>query len=241
MRFPADGFPEVLTARIGGAFYRLARQGDVVVIAGGEQGGITGYDLAAQFALTFPGSTSARLNGLAPVPGAPGRFLVLRNNAPGLALLDFNAAAPRVAETRAIDLGAPAQLGAVRIDRLRDLAENAVAVEIRTSNGSDELEGWSPWASLAAAGDGWRGPPLRGRYVKLRIHSCPPRPPRAPSSTGPRFFSARRTAAPNCRNFIFFRRTIRSFRPRTPRRPWSPPSDNFSRPRRRTSARAPSS
>jgi hypothetical protein len=169
MRFPADGFPELLTARNGKAFYRLLRQGPILIMAGGEEGDLCAYDLDAQVALTFPGSASARLNGLMPLAGAPGKYLVLGNNAPSLALLDFNASGPRSAETQAIDLGGPATLGAVRFGRLRDLASADLKLEIRTSNGSDEREGWTPWVPLASAGDGWRADHLRGRYVKLRI------------------------------------------------------------------------
>lgn len=169
MRFPADGFPELLTARNGKAFYRLAREGSLVVVAGGEEGDLAAYDLDAQLALDFPGSESARLNGLVAVPGSPGRYLVLGNNAPGLALLDFGAALPRTAETGTVDLGAPAELGALRVDRLRNVDEKDLKFEIRTSNGSDEREGWTAWTTLRSSGDGWRGDHLRGRYVKIRI------------------------------------------------------------------------
>jgi len=169
MRFPPDGFPELLAGRNGKAFYRLVRQGPLLIMAGGEEGDLSAYDLDAQMALTFPGSASARLNGLAPLPGAPGKYLVLGNNAPSLGLLDFNAPSARQAETQALDLGGPATLGAVRFGRLRDLASPDLKLEIRTSNGSDEREGWTPWTLLTSTGDGWRADHLRGRYVKLRI------------------------------------------------------------------------
>ncbi len=166
--FPAEGFPETLTTRGGVAFYHLARQGQILLIAGGEQGELVGFDLVGRMALTFAGSTSAQINGLAPIPGAPGQFLALRNNAGGFALVDFGAAAVRRAETRPIDLGSPSQLGALRFDRLRDLPESQLAVAIAGSNGTEEAEGWSPWVTLANR-DGWRGPAVRGRYVKLRL------------------------------------------------------------------------
>jgi hypothetical protein len=169
MRFPADGFPELLTARNGKAFYRLAREGRLLVLAGGEEGDLAAYDLDSRLAFDFPGSESARLNGLAAVPGSPGRYLVLGNNAPGLALLDFGAALPRSAETGAVDLGVPAELGALRVDRLRNVDEKDLKFEIRTSNGSDEREGWTDWTTLRSSGDGWRADHLRGRYVKIRI------------------------------------------------------------------------
>ena len=168
-RFGADGYSEALLSRSGTAFYRLAQEGGQVLIAGGEEGEFTGYDLGQQMALTFAGSQSARLIDLKPVPGSPGLYLLLRNNTPGLALADFRASGRREAETNAIDLGSPARIGALRFDRLRDLDSRQLSVDIRTSYGSDELEGWTPWTPLASAGDGWRAPDLRGRYVKLRL------------------------------------------------------------------------
>lgn len=168
--FPADGFPEILTARAGASFYRMVRHGDTMIIAGGEQGELLGYDLNARLSLTFPGSDSAQLNNIAPIRGSAGRFLVLQNNAPGLALLDFSAGGPREAETRRIDLGTPAQLGALRFNRLRDVAEQDLELELRTNNSSDEVEGWSPWTPLQMTSDGgWHAADLRGRYVKLRL------------------------------------------------------------------------
>lgn len=172
--FPADGFPETLSSRNNTGFYRLARHDNVLLIAGGEQGELLGYDLTRRTSLTFAGSASAQLNALAALPGAPGRFLVLRNNAPGLALLDFTSAAPRLAETRRLDLGSPARLGALRFNRVRSLDESQLALEARASNGTDEAEGWTPWTPLAFADGGWRpATPLRGRYVKLRLHVPP--------------------------------------------------------------------
>jgi hypothetical protein len=167
--FPDNGFPETLTARNGTAFYRLARQGDMLLVTGGEQGEMLGYDLGERTALTFAGSASSQLNGLAAVPGAAGKYLVLRNNAPGFALLDFATAAAREAETRRIDLGTPARLGALRFNRLRDVSEQQLAVESKVSNGSDEVEGWSEWTPLTQTDGGWSAPNQRGRYVKLRV------------------------------------------------------------------------
>ncbi|MGH7943825.1 MAG: hypothetical protein ACREF9_02255 [Opitutaceae bacterium] len=177
--FPANGFAETLTARGNTAFYRVTRRGDTLLITGGEQGEIAGYDLNARLSLTFAGSISSQLNGIAPLTPpatvkdatpAADKFLLLRNNAPGLALLDFSASVPREAETRRLDLITNSQLGALRFNRLRQLAETGLAPEIRTSNGSDEVEGWGPWTPLQRANDGgWRAENLRGRYVKLRI------------------------------------------------------------------------
>lgn len=173
--FPAEGFPETLASRAGAAVYRIARFGDTVLLAGGEQGELLGYDVKTRLALTFAGSLSAQLNGLVPLAGAPGRFLILRNNAPGLAVLDFNATGAREAETRRLDLGAAAQLGALRFNRLRNVTDADLALEIRTSNGSDDVEGWTAWTPLRASPDGgWRAEGLRGRYAKLRLKIAAP-------------------------------------------------------------------
>lgn len=167
--FPPNGFPETITARANTALYRIARQGDVLLLTGGEQGEIVGYDVTQRISITYAGSVSSQLNGLAAVPRQPGQFLVMRNNAPGFALLDFAASAPRSAETRRIDLDAPSRLGALRFNRLRSVAPEQLRLELMTSNGSDEIEGWSPWIGLNAVDRGWSAPALRGRYVKLRV------------------------------------------------------------------------
>lgn len=208
IHFPANGFPETLAARNNTAYYSLARRGDLLLIAGGEMGELLGYDLKSRLSLTFPGSVSSQLNALVPVPGNPDRFFLLRNNAPGLAMLDFANVGPREAETRRIDLATSSQLGALRFNRLRNLTDANLALEIRTSNGSDEVEGWSPWTPLRVSPDGgWRADNLRGRYVKLRLRLVdataaaataaalggtvsPPAPPnsksQAPNSPSPR-------------------------------------------------------
>jgi hypothetical protein len=176
---PRSGFPETVATRNGTAFYRLARHDDLLVLTGGEQGEMLGYDIAQRLSLTFAGSSSSQLNGLAPIPNQPGRFVVMRNNAPGFALLDFAATGPREAETRRIDLGSPALLGALRFNRLRDLSESDLALEIKTSNGSDEVEGWTPWTPLAVSDGGWSAAEQRGRYVKLRLSLPATTPPTA--------------------------------------------------------------
>lgn len=169
--FPAEGFPETLTSRSGVAFYRLAKHGDTLIVAGGEQGEFLGYDLKARLSVTFPGSISSQLNALVPVAGAAGKFLTLRNNAAGLALLDFNASTAREAETRRIDLGSPGLLGALRFNRVRNLADNQLALEVKTSSGSDEIEGWGPWTALKPGDSAWSAEALRGRYVKVRLRT----------------------------------------------------------------------
>jgi hypothetical protein len=167
-RFSADGFPETLASRSGVAFYRICRTGELLVISGGEQGEMSGYDLVNRLSLTFAGSGSSQLNALEPVPGSPGRFFAIRNNAPGFALLDFNASMPRTAETKRVDLGSQARLGAVRFNRLRDLDPAQLSISVRTTNGSNETDGWSPWIPMANA-DGWRAEAPNGRYVELKL------------------------------------------------------------------------
>lgn len=168
--FPANGFPENIVSRGSTALYRLARRGDVLLAAGGEMGELAGYDLKARLALTFAGSISAQVNGIAPIAGAPDKYLLLRNNTPGLAILDFAPDSTREAETRRIDLATPSQIGALRIDRLRNLAPARIHAEMRVSNGSDDVEGWGPWTPLQLGEDrGWRPENLRGRYLKLRL------------------------------------------------------------------------
>ncbi|HVT74618.1 MAG TPA: hypothetical protein VHD61_15905 [Lacunisphaera sp.] len=165
--FPAGGFAESVLSKTNIAFYRLARQRDWIVIAAGEQGDTFGYDPAARRALTFAGSSSSQVNDIASL--ADGRLLLLRNNAPGLALMTFNGPGPRELETKRLDLGAPAALGDLRFARLRGLAPGQLQVEVATNFGSDEIEGWTPWQALAAHDDGYFAAGLRGRYAKLRL------------------------------------------------------------------------
>ena len=175
--FPANGFPELLTSRTGIAFYRLAKHGDMIVVAGGELGELLGYDLKARYSVTFSGSISSQLNGIVPMPNAgakagdPGKFLLLRNNAAGLAVLDFNALPSREAETRRLDLGSPALLGALRFNRMRNIADHQLTVEIKTSSGTDEVEGWTPWTPLKFGDAAWQTEGMRGRYFKLRLRA----------------------------------------------------------------------
>jgi len=170
MFFPAKGYPETLFTRSGLAFYHLARQGGLLLVAAGEQGEIIGWDLSDRIALTFPGSIGSQLNGIAPAPAAPGRFLLLRNNAPGLASLDFNASAGvRELETGRLDLGVPGEAGSLRFARLRDISVDQIRVELRAGFGSDEAEGWLPWTPLAVRDGAHFAAGIRGRYFKLKI------------------------------------------------------------------------
>jgi hypothetical protein len=167
--FPADGFPEMLLNRTSLAFYRLARRGDLLMIAAGEEGEVLAWDLKNRLSLTFAGSVASQLNGLAGVPGFPDRFLLLKNNAPGLAVLDFGASGPRHLETDRLDLGVPAELGNLRFAKLRNLALDALQIDLQTSLGADELEGWTGWSHLTLRDGAHFAAGLRGRYLKLKI------------------------------------------------------------------------
>jgi hypothetical protein len=166
--FSADGFPETLLSRSGVAFYRMCRMGDLLVISGGELGEMSGFDLVNRYSLTFAGSASAQVNALEPVPGAPGKFFAIRNNAPGFTLVDFNASSPRTAQTRRVDLGAPGRLGALRFNRMRELDPAQLKISVRTTNGSGETDGWSAWVPMAD-NDGWRAAPPTGRYAEFKL------------------------------------------------------------------------
>jgi hypothetical protein len=148
---------------------------------------------------------------------ASDKFLILRNNIPGLAILDFAATGPHEAETRRIDLNTQSLLGALRFNRLRNVAEANLAPEVRTSNGSDEVEGWGPWTPLKLLPDGgWRADGLRGRYVKLRLKvqetAAAAAPPPAPTPTprGAKSAAVPRTPppAPQAQDFQIDRATL---------------------------------
>jgi len=168
--FPDGGFPETVVARNNIAFYRLARHEQLILIAGGEQGELLGYDPGRQRSLTFAGVPSAQLNGIVPLPGSSASFLAIANNPAAVHRIDFGADTVRRAETRRIDLGAPANLGLFRLGSGTHLAAGAAPeIAFRTSFGSDEAEGWTPWLPAVAEDGGWRVPDLRGRHVQVRV------------------------------------------------------------------------
>jgi hypothetical protein len=167
-QFSPEGFSETLTSRAGVAFYHMCRQGDLLILSGGELGEMSGFDLVQRLALAFPGSASAQVNALEPVPGAAGQYFAIRNNAPGFALLDFNASSVRTASTKRVDLGSTAKVGAVRFSRMRELDPSQVSISIRTTNGSQETDGWSAWTAMTED-DGWRAQVPAGRYAELKL------------------------------------------------------------------------
>ncbi len=167
VRFPADGLPEGVMAKPNIAFYRLARHHGWLLLTAGELGDAFGYDPVARRSLTFAGSASSQLNDILPL--GDGRYLLLRNNAPGLALMSFAPAPVRELETKRLDLGVAADFGALRFARLRGIEPAGLKLEARTNFGSDELEGWTPWTPLALRDGAFFAEGLRGRYVKFRL------------------------------------------------------------------------
>ncbi|MBE7539317.1 MAG: hypothetical protein HS122_13005 [Opitutaceae bacterium] len=162
------GFPETILSRSGVAIYQLGLREETLLVAGGEHGDFAGYDLRQRRSLTFPGSISSQISGLAAIDSH--RLLAVRNNAPGLALIDFEAAGSRELETKRLDVGIPARLGALRFNRLRDVSDAAVNLSLRANFGSDEIEGWGPWEKLPENDGGWQASSaVRGRYVQLRL------------------------------------------------------------------------
>lgn len=170
--FPARGLPEVVVARTGMAFYRTAwheaAERRWILLSGGEQGELLAYSPIERRSLNLGASNSAQVNLILPT-GSPGAFLLLRNNAAGLSSLVFEPAVTRSIETRKLDLGVPSELGRLRFGQVSGVRAEQMQVEVRTSFGSDELEGWSPWVRLSHENGGWFAPDLRGRYVQYRL------------------------------------------------------------------------
>ena len=166
-RFPVDAFPEPVMSKNNISLYRVALRQGALLLTAGEQGDTFGYDPVARRSLIYAGSDSAELNDLARLD--ENNFLVLRNNAPGLALLSFAPAEQRTLETKRLDLGAPATLGLIRLGQVRRIDLATLKLEARTNLGSDEIEGWSPWIELTPHDDAFSTAGLRGRYVKLRL------------------------------------------------------------------------
>ncbi|MCF7689810.1 MAG: hypothetical protein K9N01_16080 [Cephaloticoccus sp.] len=167
--FPTDGFPEVVATRTNTAFYRLQRQQDLVLITGGEDGDLLGYDPSRRRSLTFAGATASQVNAIVPVMGRPDAYYLLGNNPGSLALLDFASPGLQSAETERIDLSVPSSIGALRFEGPDTLPEAKLQIELRSSFGSDPMEGWSPWQKAVPDQGGWRVPGLRGRYVQARF------------------------------------------------------------------------
>ncbi len=87
--FPANGFPETLVTRSGLAFYRLLRHGDTLLMAGGENGDMLGYDMPTRNGLTFAGSVAAQLNAVAPLAGQAGPLSAAQEQRAGFCAARF--------------------------------------------------------------------------------------------------------------------------------------------------------
>jgi hypothetical protein len=173
VHFPAGGLPETVVSRANTAFYRLAWHDAApsrwVLISGGEQGELLAYAPAERRSLNLGAVASAQVNAIVPSDPKPaGRFHLLRNNPSGFSQLEFSGGAERSLETRKLDLGVPAEIGQVRFSQVTGPAET-LRLALRTSFGSDELEGWTDWTPLEPRDGGWFAPNLRGRYVQLRV------------------------------------------------------------------------
>ena len=171
--FPAGGLPETVVGRANIAFYRLAWHDAPnrrwLLISGGEQGELLAYDHAERRSINLGASTSSQVNAIAARADRPGSFLLMRNNAAGLSELDFTTTATRSIETRRLDLGVAAEIGQLRFARAASESATDVRVALRTSFGSDELEGWSEWTPLHPQDGGWYAPGLQGRYAQIRV------------------------------------------------------------------------
>lgn len=163
-----DGLPETVVSRGSLAIYRVLQRADgQLLIAGGENGDLVGYDPRNRRSLTYAGTESAQITDLAALPD--GSTLALLNNPAGLALIDFTGTGPRSARTRRLDLRDLGRIGAVRFNRQRDLTENDVHLSLRANRGNDEREGWTPWVDAVPEMGSWTAPGLLGRYAELRV------------------------------------------------------------------------
>jgi|UniRef100_UPI00404B1269 hypothetical protein len=167
--YPTGGFPEVVATRMNTAFYDLASHEGNVLIAGGEEGELLGYNPEQQRSYTFAGATASQVNAIIPAGASSGKFYLLGNNPGTLELLDFNDRGTATAETGRLDLNVMSTVGAVRFERPVPIPAELVKVELRASFGSDELEGWTAWQTAGYRDGGWSVAGLRGRYVQLRI------------------------------------------------------------------------
>lgn len=167
--FPDGGFPEVVAARNNTAFYRLQRHGDLVLVTGGEEGELLGYDPANRRSLTFAGAASSQLNAIVPAARIPGAYYVMGNNPSALILVNFPGMTQPTVETERIDLGVPARIGALRFTRPLDFADSDLRIDLRASMSSDPAEGWGDWRRAEASAGGWSVAGLRGRYLQVRI------------------------------------------------------------------------
>ncbi|WP_156469170.1 hypothetical protein [Cephaloticoccus primus] len=219
--FPKDGFPQTVFSRVGIGFFQLARHGDYVLITAGDEGELLGYDPQQRRNLLFAGARASQVNAIVPLPHGGSDFLLIGNNPASLERMSWarDANAELVATTRRIDLGGPAELGALRVGaggaggQLSVPANMGLRVEMRSSYSSDPLEGWGEWheairhsddpAWYAAENNGAQPEgappptPLRGRYVQLRLSARVP----AFEVSGARLYSLPQNQHPQLSSF----------------------------------------
>jgi hypothetical protein len=172
--YPTGGFPEVVATRSNTAFYDLARHEGTVLIAGGEEGELLGYNPEQQLSYTFAGATASQVNAIIPDHDNTGRFYLLGNNPGTLEVMDFAERGSVSAETGRMDLNVMSIIGALRFERPVPVPADQIAVKLRASFGSDELEGWGEWQTAQYRDGSWSVPGLRGRYVQLQISAQDP-------------------------------------------------------------------
>lgn len=167
--FPDDGFPEVVMARQQTAFYRLQEYDGLILIAGGEEGELLGYDPVLRRSVTLPGAVAGQLNAILPAHDHPGSFFVLGNNPAALLQLTFGETNPATLTTKRLDLGVPARIGALRFNPGAGTRTDDLRVELRASFSSQEHEGWGEWRQAVPRDGGWSIDGLRGRHVQTRL------------------------------------------------------------------------
>lgn len=162
------GLPETLSSRNNLAMYQILRHGDWLLLPGGDDGELSGYDPDARRAITFAGSTSAQITEFSVLDDET-KLLGITNNPAGFSLLDFAAQTPRTASSERINLHTPSEIGALRFNRLRGLEETEVTVRLRANRGRDALEGWTPWVTARHQHGGWTAEGLIGRYLEIEL------------------------------------------------------------------------
>lgn len=163
-----DGLPETLSSRSNLAMYRIVPFAGGFLLPGGDDGELAGYDPAARRALTFAASNSAQLNDMTALPGGD-QFLIMANNPATLSILDFGRSGDRRVQTSNLNLQTPSKVGALRFNRLRNIAPEDVTVEIRANRGRDAMEGWTPWTTAEYADGGWIADGLTGRTAQIAV------------------------------------------------------------------------
>jgi len=168
-KIPADrGLPESLSSRSNLAMYQIVPYRDLLILPGGDDGELSGYDPAERRAISFAGSNSAQISEIVAMDSGSD-FLAITNNPAGLSLLRFSDANAREATTRRINLLSPSEIGALRFNRIRNLDRADLTVHMRANRGRDLVEGWTPWTEALQRHDGWLAPGLTGQFLQIKI------------------------------------------------------------------------